>query len=252
MSYRISDKLRYFIKKLPFTEELYDFLAVTFFPDYSEDGIRTFKNSSFVNDKLFIKGYNALLKQEPGAKKRWRAHVTQWAGFQALKVPGDFVETGVDRASFSASLMEYISFKDLTDRNFYLIDTYEGLVAELIQEEEKNAALKNEYSPSYEFVKKTFEKLPNVKVIKGIVPDVLATLDINKVAYLSIDMNCAAPERQALEHFWPKLSQGGIVVLDDYAWPGRGLQKKTADEFAESVGHKILTIPTGQGIIIKQ
>ena len=71
------------------------------------------------------------------------------------------------------------------------------------------------------------------------------------VASLSIDMNCAGPEEEALRHFWPKLESGGIVVLDDYGFSGHESQKHTADRFAASVGVKILSVPTGQGLLLK-
>jgi hypothetical protein len=64
-------------------------------------------------------------------------------------------------------------------------------------------------------------------------------------------MNIAYPERKAIEHFWPKLSTGALVVLDDYAWRGYEEQMQSMDEFARSVGVQILTLPTGQGLIVK-
>ncbi len=52
--------------------------------------------------------------------------------------------------------------------------------------------------------------------MRGKVPESLATVEIERVAYLSLDMNIAYPEIEALKHFWPKLVPGAIVVLDDY------------------------------------
>ena len=64
-------------------------------------------------------------------------------------------------------------------------------------------------------------------------------------------MNAAYPERAALEHFWPKLARGAFVVLDDYGWETCRLQREAADAFAASVGVEILTLPTGQGMVVK-
>jgi predicted O-methyltransferase YrrM len=64
-------------------------------------------------------------------------------------------------------------------------------------------------------------------------------------------MNCVIPEQEALKYFWPRLSKGGIVILDDYAWPGHENQKKSHDEFAFQHGIQVLSLPTGQGLIIK-
>jgi hypothetical protein len=64
-------------------------------------------------------------------------------------------------------------------------------------------------------------------------------------------MNCAIPEQEALRYFWPKMESGGIIVLDDYGFSGHESQKRVADEFAVSVGAKVLSLPTGQGLILK-
>jgi O-methyltransferase len=243
-------KVRHLIKKIPLSEELYHFLTTVFSPTYSEDGMRLYKNCDFMNQPDFKNAYALALKQQPGTKMRWRAHVTQWAGFHAAKLDGDFVETGVNRAFLSTSVMSYVNFQALTNRKFYLFDTFEGLVPELVGPDEK-AAFKNEYSCTYDFVSEAFKDYHNVIVVKGIVPDSLSAVEIHKVAYLSVDMNCAMPERAALEYFWPKIVPGGIIILDDYAWPGRQPQKKSADEFAASVDVRVLSLPTGQGVILK-
>ncbi|MCH9703406.1 MAG: TylF/MycF family methyltransferase, partial [Chlamydiae bacterium] len=74
------------------------------------------------------------------------------------------------------------------------------------------------------------------------------------VAYLSIDMNCALPEVAALEYFWPKLAPSAIVVLDDYAYDtfnSTHEQRKAIDSFAKSVNTAVVSLPTGQGMLIK-
>ncbi|MBL4658572.1 MAG: class I SAM-dependent methyltransferase, partial [Flavobacteriales bacterium] len=104
---------------------------------------------------------------------------------------------------------------------------------------------------TYEFVVDSFKEYDNVEIVRGIVPQSLSNVEITKVAFLSIDMNIVMPDRAALEHFWPKMSRGGIIIVDDYAMQKRHLQQESVNDFAASVGVKILTMPTGQGIIIK-
>jgi len=107
------------------------------------------------------------------------------------------------------------------------------------------------YPDCYELTSANFKDFPRVKLVRGMVPDTLSTVNIEAVSYLSIDMNIAYPERKAIEHFWPLLSPGGLVVLDDYGWKDYEEQRQTMDEFAEQAGVAILALPTGQGLIIK-
>ena len=72
-----------------------------------------------------------------------------------------------------------------------------------------------------------------------------------KVAYLHLDMNCAPPEVAALEYFWQYLVPGAFVLLDDYAYRGFECQKAAMDKVAAEKNSKIVSLPTGQGLLIK-
>ena len=54
-----------------------------------------------------------------------------------------------------------------------------------------------------------------------------------------------------MRSFWPKLVPGGIVLFDDYAYYKHTPQKTALDSWADSVGVQILSVPTGQGLLIK-
>ena len=120
-------------------------------------------------------------RQQQRVSLRWRAHVLQWAGYHAKQLEGDFVECGVNRGFLSMSVITYIDFSAMVGRLFYLFDTYSGLVPEMVGPEEK-AAYRNKYEDCYEFVKSSFGDYPNVKIVRGPVPDTLSSVDIHKVS----------------------------------------------------------------------
>ena len=250
LEYTPLQRLRQFAARIPGAAKIYDRLRLTFAATYREDGLVTTHNCDFTKDPVFQEAYASGEKQQTMDGIRWRAHTALWAAFHAKQLEGDFVECGVYRGFLSMSIMTYIDFASMTDRKFHLIDTYSGLVPELVTEED-SAAYRNDYEDCYEFVKQSFAKYENVNVVRGSVPEILPSANISKVAYLSIDMNCTQPEVDALEYFWPRLVSGGLVVLDDYGFPGHEAQKAGADRVAESVGVQVLTLPTGQGLIIK-
>ena len=96
-----------------------------------------------------------------------------------------------------------------------------------------------------------FSEWPNAVVVQGAVPEVLDTVNIADVAFLHLDMNCALPEQAALEFFWERLSPGGVVLLDDYAYFGNESQTEAIDSVSARLEFKILSLPTGQGLIVK-
>ena len=107
------------------------------------------------------------------------------------------------------------------------------------------------YEECYEIALRNFAPFPRARLVRGTVPATLDSVAIEKVCYLSLDMNIAAPERAAIEFFWDKLSPGAVVILDDYGWASHDDQKATMDEFAAARGVPIATLPTGQGLLLK-
>lgn len=250
LKYSFTQRVRQRIAAIPGAGSIYRGLRLIFAPTYREDGLVTINNADFLHDPDFVRAYEAALQQQPDTWIRWRSYVVQWAASHAMRLKGEFVECGVNRAFLSTSAMTAVNFRQVTDRRFYLFDTYSGLVPEQVSTEDK-AAFRNVYSDTYEVVRETFRDWPNVTIVRGIVPESLSTVAIDQVAYLSIDMNCVKPEIDAMEYFWPRMVYGGVIILDDYGFPGHGAQKSAVDRFAETVGVKVLALPTGQGMIFK-
>lgn len=227
---------------------------------YAEDGLISFKSCAFLDDPEYQRAYQAGI-QAAGHDYGWhfRFYVGLWAAQHACRLPtGDFVECGVSYGFLSKGITEFVKWNETqaNKRTFFLVDTFEGLDESLITEAEKDQGLSERFQGKYpkdtiNRVKETFANVKNVKIIKGAVPGILPSIQTKQVAFLSIDMNCAAPEKAALEYFYPKLVSGGVVVFDDYGHRGHDLQKQLADAVAAQYGNTILTLPTGQGFMIK-
>ena len=79
--------------------------------------------------------------------------------------------------------MSYVDFASRRDRKFFLFDTYSGLVDELVTIEDV-AAHRHAYADCHDFVVGAFKSYPNVVIVKGVVPQTLASVTIERVAYL--------------------------------------------------------------------
>lgn len=220
---------------------------------YAQDGLYTVHQPSFKSDKDFERAYakGKATGSWGNYEIHWRLHTVLWAAKQVKDLPGDFVECGVNRGGLSRAILEYIDLSKPL-RKFYLLDTFEGFDPKVLTEVEKKRLNRfSNYENTYEEVKGTFSSFPNVKIIKGTVPNTLNQVDTERVSYLSIDMNCVGPEIAALDFFWPKMVKGGIIVLDDYCYDNFAEQNQAHAQWAANNGANILTIPTGQGVIIK-
>ncbi|MFH0830921.1 MAG: TylF/MycF/NovP-related O-methyltransferase [Parcubacteria group bacterium] len=234
-------------------------------PDYAHDGLAVWgKNVSFLKDPRFVRAYNRgmdsghKIARPAGSRAdihiEWRVHTLIWAAQHALHLPGDFVECGVNTGIFSLAICDYIDFNS-TRKDFWLFDTFCGIPVEQISPSEQELDRANEntvaYEECYTLAKKNFAPFPRARLVRGKIPDTLTSVPIGNVCYLSLDLNIAQPEVAALTYFWEKLVPGAPVILDDYGWQHWHPQKEAMDAFARDHGVTILTLPTGQGLLLK-
>jgi len=229
--------------------------------EFTADGVGvSSRNLSFLTQPDFVAAWDKAFKlgQEGHDGKipdiRWRAHVAVWCASNALRLEGDFVECGVHTGLLSVTVCEALRFAAVP-KTFWLFDTWSGIPIETLSGKERlHAEELNAHKfgkDVYALAKRNFAPYPNVKLARGILPDSLEAADIQKVAYLSIDLNNSVAERGVIERLWPKVTTGGMILLDDYGSRGFAPQHDMWDEFARSVNRKIMTIPTAQGLLIK-
>jgi O-methyltransferase len=223
---------------------------------YSNDLLFTYHNADFQQEPRFAEAYRLCKEIGGGLLKdydiQWRVHVLCWAAAHGAKLEGDFVDCGVHTGFCTRAIVHYTDFGRLGKR-YWLLDTFQGLDPKYSTAYELERNTKLGYSRTvdlYSQVQRTFAGY-NVELVKGPIPETLAMANPEKVAFLSIDMNTAAPEVAAMEHFWPRMSSGSMIVLDDYGYPGCLNQKLAHDDWARSKGVQVLSLPTCQGLIIK-
>lgn len=218
---------------------------------YSEDGLSTHHNHRFIADPVFAAAYARGVAANGGGDHamRWRAHVALWAATQAARLAGDFVECGVSTGFLSSAIMQKLRWNSL-EKRFFLFDTWEGLDARYVSDSEASR-LAWYKTLSFADVERNFAEYDRVSLIKGPVPETLERAAIEKVAYLSLDMNCTAPEIAAIRYFWNRLTPGAFVVLDDYAYSGYEEQYEAFNRFAAEQGVEIVSLPTGQGLLLR-
>ncbi|UXA04211.1 TylF/MycF family methyltransferase [Mycobacterium sp. SMC-2] len=232
-------------------------------PDvYANDGLISFHRHAFLDDPAFQRAYERGARALGGQdwyQWHWRVHVGLWAAASASKLDGDFVECGVNYGFLSSAVMEYLDW-DRLGKTFYLLDTFAGLDPRFSVAGDSNAGdlQRSEhhlrtgmYVSGVDSVRANFAQWQNQRIIVGSIPETLDQVDARAVAFLHIDMNCAPPEVAALRFFWPRLSPGAFVLLDDYAYRGFDEQRLAMDELARELDVPICALPTGQGLLIK-
>jgi O-methyltransferase len=232
-----------------FFQDAIDRFAKFFGNVFAADNVILFdRNLAMLGDKKFAQACEKNAGNDQERSLVLRLNTLVWAASEALRVPGDFVECGVWRGFCSAVVADYVDF-DRVPKQFYLYDTYDGIPPQYDSEGHDAASFHE--SGLYESVVGRFARFPNVRVVRGIVPDSFAQAVPDKIAFLHIDMNSSKSEIAALEVLFDRVSPGGIIVFDDYGWMAYAAQHDAEDAFMRQRGHRILELPTGQGLLIK-
>jgi hypothetical protein len=214
---------------------------------YAQDLLTTVHNHEFMDDPAFAAAYSRGV-QAGGFDfdVHWRVHVALWAARNASTLDGDFVECGTARGFISSAVLSSLPWSTL-GKQFYLFDTFEPF------DVQNREAGDNPYYArgGVDAIRENFAEWPGVHLVPGLVPGTLDDVDLGTIAYLHIDLNHPDPEVAAVRRLWPRLVTGGWMLLDDYAFHGYRDQKVAMDEVAVELGFSILSLPTGQGLVVK-
>jgi O-methyltransferase len=161
-------------------------------------------------------------------------------------IPGDIVECGVWRGgSMMAAALTLLGEHDLT-RTLYLFDTFEGMPSptevDRATSSGKSAALLLEEADESSLIwahaalddvranlASTNYPTERIRFMRGRVEDTIPRAAPENIAILRLDTDWYASTRHELIHLYPKLSVGGVLVVDDYGhWEGA---RKAVDEF---------------------
>lgn len=175
---------------------------------------------------------------------------------EAARIPGDIVECGVWRGGSSRLAALKLGALNSFDRTLHLFDTFEGMpspteadvqhatgeaAARILDRGERLRDVNNEwaYAP-LSGVQETMAETgyPRVTFIQGKVEETVPAWAPAQIALLRLDTDWYESTRHELEHLYPRLVDGGVLIVDDYGyWEGA---RKAVDEYFRAAGPPIL------------
>ena len=171
------------------------------------------------------------------------------------RIAGAFVECGVWRGG--SSLAAALMFAELGDatREFYLFDTFEGMsaptefdrrardaapAASLLATSDRDEKIW--CVSSLEEVRANLAgagcPMGRTRLVEGRVEDTIPGAAPAEIAILRLDTDWYESTRHELEHLYPRLAVGGVLLIADYgAWEGA---RRAVDEFIDATGAALL------------
>lgn len=132
----------------------------------------------------------------------------------SLDIEGDVIECGVYRGGTSAVMMQVTAE---SGKHHVLCDTFAGMPEHGERDTWHGGGFLAD--TSVEAVRAGLEKLGHADratLVQGLFADTLPNLEERKYCFAHVDGDYYESTKQALEHIWPRMSEGGWVVFDDY------------------------------------
>ncbi len=197
-----------------------------------------------------------------GSPERLLATIDATEYVLARGVPGAFAECGVWRGGSVLAMILSLQAAGVDDRDVFLFDTFEGMTAPTAEDtsafhapaaEEWAAVGEDEHDRAYGdlFSAETFGEgqvrrllhatgypPERIHLVRGPVEETLPAAAPDGLALLRLDTDWYESTRHELEHLYPRLATGGVLIVDDYGhWEGA---RKAADEHL--AGHPALLL----------
>ncbi len=186
-----------------------------------------------------------------------------------------YVLAGIDRAGARAEIGTYRGATalllcravrtrkpDFDGAGFYVVDSFEGAgpasEEDLIGVRLSSGAVAKEAffstaagAPQVDSVRACLHEFPRVNIVKGWVPEVLATLPLVDWAFVHLDVNLYRPTFAALEYFWPRMESGGVIVSDDFGSPFTPGARRAWTEFSSRFDVPFIVLGERQAVLLK-
>ncbi|MDY0110166.1 MAG: TylF/MycF family methyltransferase [Candidatus Krumholzibacteria bacterium] len=143
-------------------------------------------------------------------------------------IAGDLIETGVWRGGGCIFMRGILAAHGVTDRKVFVADSFAGLPPPDPRLYPADAGDRHHchdiLAVSREQVARNFAKYglldDQVVFLEGWFKDTLPRAPLGQLAVLRLDGDMYGSTRDALVPLYPRLSQGGFCIVDDYALPG--------------------------------
>lgn len=172
----------------------------------------------------------------------------------ARDVPGAMVECGVFRGGCAMAVALKLLQLGCTDRDIYLFDTFTGAprptrssdrdafgansAQELWDRAKRDpvweaAWFRHVFEEARDAVVKTGYPEERLKMVPGLVEDTVPSQAPEVIALLRLDTDWYESTLHELEHLYPRLQMGGVLVVDDYG-AFTGAREATDEYFARA------------------
>ena len=162
-------------------------------------------------------------------------------------IPGDTAECGAFQGAGSYLICAANTAHG--HRTHHIFDSFEGMSAPTDADGDYWTPGSMAFGMSG--VQRNLNEFADVRYYQGWIPARFAEVADREFAFVHIDVDLAEPTRDSMTFFYPRMSAGGIIVCDDYAFTTCPGATQVIDEFLADKPEKMIRMSGGGGFLIK-
>ena len=194
----------------------------------------------------------ALFPMDAGRLSDRHFNLFQFARATA-HLPGETAECGVFHGAGSHMILSAIKH---TKKIHHIFDSFEGLSDPGKQDRTKDnvafAWKAKDLHVAEEDVRKALSQFNNVRYHKGWIPSRFSDVAGETFSLVHIDVDLHQPTYDSLAFFYPRMTGGGIIVLDDYGFDTCPGVRAAVDEYMRGRPDAVIALTSGQGLVVKR
>jgi O-methyltransferase len=199
----------------------------------------------------FVQPYTMTSKYALFALRQAVEHVVKH------EIPGDIVECGVWKGGSMMAIAKTLLELGKTERRLHLFDTFDGMseptevdrthggesAAEMMNAAAAERGTSRMWGVSpleevTEHMRLSGYPMERIAFVKGKVEETIPEFAPKQVALLRLDTDWFVSTYHELRYLYPRLSVGGILIIDDYGhWEGA---RRAVDQFISERGLRLL------------
>jgi O-methyltransferase len=167
------------------------------------------------------------------------------------QIQGDFAECGVYKGGTAYIIAYALEKKLVQNKRLHLFDTFSGLPR--IADSDPSGLKSGQFGDvSLGAVRDFLHSFGFIDFHPGVIPETFADVQEAKFAFAHVDIDLYGSAKDCCGFFYERLTPGGVLIFDNYGFqPYRGAEKRAVDEFFKDKPETLISLPTGQCIVLK-
>jgi len=221
--------------------------------EFTDDVDHTVEFAGIYNAALRASGANPVPFKRRERFRTLAALLASTAG-----IAGEVAECGCFTGMSSFMLCSILrnEWPQFDGTGYHIYDSFQGLSAPMPEDivpddlpgaqRLRGMCRPGNFRASLSAVQANLTPFPNIAFHPGWIPHAFPIEHLRSYRFVHIDVDLYDPTCDSLEYFYPRMAAGGMIVSDDYSWPGARL---AIEDFCSKRNIRFAVTPTEQAVL---